>query len=361
MRFFQNSGIYPSYLPQLARLRRDCTGFEQAILTFLDDRFGAAHILKPVLDGDPNAFFTNGDDAFAQRLWAQENGLKPDTPLDQILLAQIEHHRTEVFYNTDPMRFGDAFLARLPGHVRRTVAWRAAPSAGGEFLTHDVIVNNFHGLLDGYRAQGVRAEYLPPAHDPEMDSYAARSDRPVDVLFIGGYSRHHMRRAQLLEAVAGLNGEMTVVMHLARSRFTRLAESPIGMLGPLTKYRRPNIVRLVARPPVFGRDLLEALSSAKIVINGAIDMAGGDRGNMRVWEALGCGAAMVSDAGRYPEGIEEGRDFLSYASLDEAVCQVRTLYKNKELRISIAKAGHETIKVSFSKERQWRTFCRIVS
>ena len=52
-------------------------GFEERRRIFLDDRFGALHFLQPVLDGDPDAFFTNGDDDILQRQWARENGM-PD-------------------------------------------------------------------------------------------------------------------------------------------------------------------------------------------------------------------------------------------------------------------------------------------
>jgi hypothetical protein len=360
MRIFQNSGIYPSYVPRLARLRRSALSFKDATRAFLNDRFGSAHFLKPILDDIPSAFFTNGDDNFAQSLWAIENGLKHGTSLQDILLAQIEHHRTEIFYNLDPVRYGDSFIRRLPGHVRRTIAWRAAPSGSAEFLKHDIIVNNFPGILEGYRAQGARAEYLAPAHDPEMDTYAARQERPIDVLFVGGYSRHHMRRARLLEAIASLQKEMKVVLHLDRSRMTRLSETPLGIVGPLAKHRRPRTVRAVAQGPVFGRDLFEALSSARVVINGAIDMAGNDRGNMRVWEALGCGAAMVSDAGRYPEGFEAGRDFLSYGSIGEAMMQVRTLISDRDRWQAVANSGHSVVATRYSKHRQFKRFQEIV-
>jgi hypothetical protein len=259
------------------------------------------------------------------------------------------------------MRYGDDFLVKLPGCVKRTVAWRAAPSAGGRFLKHSVIVNNFPFLLEGYRAQGARAEYLAPAHDPEMDVYAARENRPIDVLFVGTYSRHHKTRAHLLDAVAALREELNVVMHLDCSRITRLADSPLGLIGPLAKFRRPQALQALARPAVFGRALLEVISSAKIVINGAIDMAGGDRGNMRVWEALGCGAAMVSDAGRYPSGLRAGRDFITYDSPAGATQQILALHRNQELRLSIAHSGHTVISHHYSKEVQWQRFQEIVA
>lgn len=359
MRLFQNSGVYRSYRPRLALLTRNCTTFEQAQRAFLDDRFGAAHFLMPVLDGDPDAFFANGDDERAQRLWAAEQGMPAKPPLDAILLAQIEHHRTEVFYNMDPMRYGDAFLARLPGSVRRTIAWRAAPSQGGQFLGHDVIVNNFPSLLEGYRAQGARAEYLAPAHDPEMDAYAARTHRPVDVLFVGTFSRHHRTRTAMLEAIARLRDRMVVAMHLDTSRYTRLAETPLGWVGSLRKDRRSHDIREVARPPVFGRDLLDAIGNAKIVMNGAIDMAGADRGNMRVWEALGCGAALISDQGNYPAGMAPEEEFLTYTTKEDAVARIVSLMDDALLRTAIATRGHAMIATAFSKLRQWEHFVEI--
>ncbi|VVS98437.1 conserved hypothetical protein [Sphingomonas sp. EC-HK361] len=361
MRIFQNSGVYRSYRPRLARLTKDSRSFADATAAFLDDRFGAAHFLQPILNVEETAFFANGDDEFSQRLWAKENGLPANATLEEILRAQIEHHRTEIFYNTDPMRYGDDFLATLPGSVKRTVAWRAAPSAGGRFLKHDVIVNNFPGLLDQYRAQGARAEYFAPAHDPAMDRYADRTDRPIDVLFVGTYSRYHRSRALILEAVAALRLDMNVVMHLDRSRLTRLAETPLGWMGPLAKHRRNRDIRAVARGPVFGLDLLEAIGTAKVVVNGAIDMAGGDRGNMRVWEAMGCGAALVSDIGRYPDGIVQGEHFAAYASAQEAVDRIRALHADDDQRKAMARAGHAMIADRFSKQRQWERFVEIVA
>ena len=361
MRLFQNSAIYPSYRPRLARLREGVKSFEEATKLFLEDRFGAAHFLKPVLDQEPEAFFANGDDDTTQQMWATEQGMPPGVGLEDILLAQIEHHGTEVFYNLDPMRYGNGFLPRVRGCVRRAIAWRAAPSAGGAFNNHDLVVSNFPSIAEGFRQQGAKVAHFTPAHDPEMNRYATNTDRPIDILFVGTYSRHHVRRAKLLEAIAGLGNEFRIVMHLDTSRFTALADSPLGLIGPLRKYRRPLSIRKVGLPPVFGRDLLQALGQAKIVFNGAIDMSGQERGNMRVWEALGCGAAMVADEGLYPDPMQPGRDFEIYGDAKEAVTKIRELLRNDEKRADFSRQGHQMIRTSFSKEKQWELFQLIAS
>ena len=243
MRLFQNSGVYPAYLPRLRELTRNCTSFETQVIAFLSDRYGAAHFLQPMLERDSSVFFTNGDDEVLQRQWARENGLSMNATLEMILLAQIEHHRAEVFYNLDPMRYGSDFVRKLPGCVRKSLAWRAAPSPGADFAAYDLMVCNFPGILESYRQRGWRAAYFTPAHDPEMDAYAANADRPIDVLFVGGYSRHHRQRRLILEAVSSLRERLNIIFCLDRSRLTRLAESPIGHVLPLASllFRKKNM------------------------------------------------------------------------------------------------------------------------
>lgn len=361
VRLFQNSGVYAGYLPKLARLTSRCSSFLEYRRIFLAHRYSACHILAPAQEGDAQAFFTNGDDVVMQRRWAIEQGMPQGASLESILLSQIEAHRTEVFYNLDPVRYGNEFVRRLPGCVKHTLAWRAAPSGGRTFSAYGRVLCNFPGMLRDYELSGCKVAYFTPAHDPVMDQYAANTDRPVDVLFVGGYSRHHRKRAEILEAVAHCHPEVRVVFHLERSRLTKLADSPLGILPPLAAHRRPAGIRSVSAEAVFGLDLYTALSRAKIVLNGSIDMAGDERGNMRCWEAMGCGALMLSDRGTYPRGMMPGRDFATYADAAEAVHAVRDILRDFRSWQSMAENGHASVSMSYSKEAQWNAFGRIVA
>jgi hypothetical protein len=360
MRIFQNSGLYPAYLQRLRELTQNCNSFVSQVNVFLDDRFGACHFLKPVLDRAADAFFTNGDDEQLQRQWAREHGMRSAVALGDILLAQIEEHGTEVFYNLDPIRFQSDFVRRLPGCVKKSIAWRAAPSPKADFGAYDLVVCNFAGILQGYQAMGWRTAWFAPAHDPVMAKYAGNTAQKVDVVFVGGYTRHHRQRAVLLEAVAAMKNECSVRFHLDTSRLTRLAESIPGRLLPLDRHRRPSVIREVTQPPVFGLELYLELASAKIVLNGAIDMAGNDRGNMRCFEAMGCGALLLSDEGNYPVGMISGINMVTYSSPEVAVELIRKLLENDDQRSGIAKAGNELISRDYSKTRQWERFISLI-
>ena len=360
MRIFQNSGLYRSYVPRLRALCAGISDFASLRARFLDDRFGVAHILQPVLHNDPTAFFTNGDDEILQRAWAREQGIPTTLGMEEILRVQIEAHRTEVFYNLDPIRYGSAFVRSLPGCVRHSITWRAAPGQV-DMTAYSLVVCNFPAILKTYTQQGCRTAYFFPAHDPAMDGYAQQQDRPVDVLFAGTYSRHHLRRARLLEVVAALAPEVSVMMYMDQSRATRIAESPLGLLAPLGRYRRPKAIRRLSRPPVFGRDLYTALANSKIVINGAIDMAGEERGNMRCWEAMGLNCLMISDSGLYPPGMIPGESFLTYQSEQEVPGLIVGALRTWEASRKMADKGHSVVSGPYSKQAQMQTFNELVA
>ena len=79
---------------------------------------------------------------------------------------------------------------------------------------------------------------------------------------------------------------------------------------------------------MFGQQLYELIGSSKIVLNGAIDMAGMDRGNMRCFEAMGCGALLVSDAGKYPEGMDQGETISTYEGGADCLVEIDSCLSN---------------------------------
>lgn len=354
MRLFQNSLLYPSYAARRDKRALEVLSFAEQRSIFLDNRFGAMHFLQPILNGDADAFFTNGDDNILQRQWALENGMRAGVSLEDILLAQVEHHRAEVFYNLDPVRYPSAFVRKLPGCIKKAFCWRAAPSGQADFRAYNAVLGNFPSISQLWRSRGCRTETFFPAIDPVMSEYG-HGDRPIDILFVGSYSRHHLRRAKILERVASLADTRHVVYCLDAARLTRLAESPLGRLLPLRKYRRPTAITKIEKPSVFGRQLYELIGKSKIVLNGAIDMSGEDRGNMRCFEAMGCGALLLTDAGNYPEGMNAGLTMETYDSAEQAVAIALARLDNGASE-EMAARGRRQISEIYTKASQWSRF-----
>lgn len=356
-RLFQNSSKGRFYAAHFARRFGPHSRFQDHLEDFHADLHDRCHTLAPVRSGCDQAFYTHGDDAVLQRLWAREKGMAQTTPLADILLAQIEEHRTEVFYNLDMDHYDGAFARRLPGSVKAVIGWLAAPTTARD-LRGFVMVCNFPGFLRSWEAMGLRTAYMAPAHIPEMQA-PPEADRPIDVLFIGTFSQYHARRAAVLEKVARQAGAWNVHYALARSRLNRLSETPLGWLGPLRRHRRPRSIRAIAHAPVYGRDQVCLLQSAKIVINGAIDMTATERGNMRCFETMSAGAALVSDAGTYPQGMQDGATLSLYQSPEAAVARIADLLQTPERRHEMAHAAQQLMRDTYGAQAQWAAFQEI--
>lgn len=359
MKIFQSAGFGPHYLAAFNSINpvSEYMSFDDRKQALLQDRYDATHILKPLYDNDPNCFFTVCDDPALQMLWARENGLGANSSLTNILLAQIESFQPDVLYQLDPIHFPSSFVRRLPGCVKKAVAWRAAPIGSADLSAYDVVLSNFETLNARWREKGLHTAWFSPSYDPEMAPYAANVDRPVDVFFTGSYARTtgHNNRLTMLDAVAQLSDCYRIDLRLMSRKWGRLADKPLIRWIPVP-IRLPQSLRANKGNPVYGREMYANLSRAKILLNPATDIAGDIRGNMRCWEALGCGACMLGTAGHYPDGFEAGVNFESFTDADDFVRKVKNLLADDSRREAMAKNGAEMVARIWSKERQWNDF-----
>lgn len=364
MKVFQVANIYPAHLARLGPALLQCDSEYAATNLILAD-VPQAQILAPCLGDDRDGRLCFPQYEPALRRWAIAHGLAPNTAADDILLAQIEDHGAEVFYSTNATRHSEGFLRRMPGCVRLTIGWLGSEIVGTGLPHFNAIVSNFPTLNAYHAKAGLRTFYLTPSYETQTDvtGYLPWSVRRRDVFFAGTYSRHHQKRARLIEDVARTVGDQRFIVdfRLLNSRYTRLAEAtPLGLFPPFSKVRRPRNVRRFAKPAAFGREMFDLLGHARIVINIAIDIAGRDRGNMRCFEALSAGALMISDEGDYPEGFIDGQTHITYRDTGGALALIQHYLNEPELAAHIARAGWDMIRQTYSKARQWHDFVALV-
>ncbi len=362
MRVFQTHTFYKTYLDHFnARCPEAIAApFEKRRAMLLHDRFMAAHILKPIHDRDPEAFFTVANDELLQGAWARENGLKTTNP-KEILKAQVESHRAEVFYTLDPQRWNGELARQLSACVRVRIGWLGVPMHGQDGVGFDAMISNFEPHLVDWRKRGIRCFPFDPSHDPEMCRWGCNTDRPIDICFVGQYNSWlHTRRNEILKAMCELSRENLVSLRLMHRKWRPLAQS-----GPLARVPTPIRtlpldLRRITGPPVFGLEMYKLFSQSKIVLNAHLDMAQHRRANMRCFEAMGCGACMLGDDGAYPPGFEPSRQFETYTDHRDLVTKATSLLSADARRRAMADQGRKFIETTYSKDTQWLRFREIV-
>jgi spore maturation protein CgeB len=94
------------------------------------------------------------------------------------------------------------------------------------------------------------------------------------------------------------------------------------------------------RGEAWGMAMYEVLAQSRIVVNRHIDVAAGYANNMRLYEATGSGALLVTDPGKnLGELYEPGREVVVYDGVEDLVERLEGLIADDAERRRIAAAG----------------------
>ncbi|XKH39308.1 glycosyltransferase [Azospirillum doebereinerae] len=136
----------------------------------------------------------------------------------------------------------------------------------------------------------------------------------------------------------------------------------------------PSPLRDGCRPPVYGNAMLQGLRSARIAFDargeitlgqpglaGTIDLAGRQTANMRIFEATGCGAMLLTEPfDNLPEFFRAGYEVETYGSEEELIDKITYYTNHPEERDAIASRGQERCLKDHSLEQRAIGFDRLM-
>jgi hypothetical protein len=248
--------------------------------------------------------------------------------LHRILRAQVEAYAPDVVYVQD-MRFHTTRqIAELRAPRRLIVGQIASAAPSDEHArAFDLILTSFPHFVERFRALGVRSEYFRIGFDERvLDRLRAAQPAPAgDLVFVGGLDPGvHGEGIRLLELLCGQLGDAVTVYGYGAGRLAK--DSLI-----LPRYRGE----------AWGLEMYRVLAGARVVLNRHIAAAEGYANNMRLYEATGVGAALLTDEGRnLAELFAPGREVATYSGPD-LVARARELLADEPGRAAIAAAGQE--------------------
>jgi hypothetical protein len=184
-----------------------------------------------------------------------------------------------------------------------------------------------------------------------MAALAEGQLRDVPLSFVGavtfGRNRHGERAkflAQLARRIPKVEYRLRIPDTMAYLRGIGrelLLDRQFGPAWDLVKqwpdYRR---LRRVSKQTVWGRDMYRELSRAQMSLNIHIDAAGNTAANLRLFEATGMGACLVTDwKPNISRLFEEDREIVTFRCVEECCEKVRYLIDHPREREVIAARG----------------------
>ena len=257
-----------------------------------------------------------------QRRWAEEHGLDPMSASVDIVLAQIRAGRAQVLYLQDLGMATQEFIAAVRPHVDLIVGQIASPIPPQAHLDgFDLLISSFPHFVDQFRRQGRTAYYQPLAFDPRVLQQVGQPPRDYPLTFVGGLSPAHRERQQLLTKLA-----TALPLQCWGYGTMALAHHGIGE------------ERL--HGDVWGLDMFAVLARSSVTLNHHIDVAQSNANNMRLFEATGCGALLVTDyKNNLADLFEIGSEVVAYRSLEECEALLTYYLRHPEEGAAIAKRG----------------------
>lgn len=242
----------------------------------------------------------------------------------EVAVAQIKAARPDVLYCQDLSFFPGEVLRQLKPYVRLIVGQIASPLPPDSFVKgYDLILTSFPHFVDRLRAKGVGSEYFRIGFDERVLSLLGPVTQDIDFSFVGGISRHHGGAIPLLEYLA---------THTPMRAFGYGADN-LPTSSPLRQRHGGE---------VWGLDMYRALARSRITLNRHINVAENNANNMRLFEATGVGAMLLTDRkDNLHELFEIGREVVAYSSKEEAAELVKHYLDHPEEAHLIAQAGQQ--------------------
>ena len=289
------------------------------------------------------------DCAPLQEMWAEENleGMRKQgriglpgriggaratlARLRRIALAQIEAYEPSVLYCQNLDFLTRAQLDSLRRRGIFVVGQIASPAPSDRQLRgFDLILSSFPHFVRRFREMGIDSQEFGLAFDSriigrlrdEGISSDPGASRDHSVVFVGGVNpRVHAAGTELLE------------------RLCRLF--PVSVWGYGVDELPPSsAIRRCHHGEAWGLDMYKVLANAKVALNRHIDVADGFANNMRMYEATGMGAALVTNsAPNLNQLFEVGTEVVAYDDEVSLVSSIESLLEDETRRVTIAAAG----------------------
>ncbi|MFA6570065.1 MAG: glycosyltransferase [Bacteroidota bacterium] len=320
--------------------------YKQHIELLLNDYYGTTVSIRDnlCLIGHDCEIFV-GNYYNLQQKWLNENDEKlnanPETKFE-IVLKQIESFKPDVFYLSSMFDYYGSFLEKVSKITPNIFGWISCPyNPNLNFNNIKSIITSSENFVEQFHNLGLNAVRLRPAFDKMIAEKVSDIKKTVDVSFIGGLSaRTHKFRIKLLEKLVKSGVNLKVWGY-------GLEKKKFGIFG--------NPLESCYQGEVWGMDMYRALASSRISLNFHIDVIKGKRevGNMRMYEATGCGSMLLTDTGyNIRELFVPKKEIETYESYDEIIEKVLYYIQHNDEAESIAKAGQSACLERHSWEKR---------
>jgi spore maturation protein CgeB len=350
MKIFLLTEHYQQYLNSFYS-RNDLSGlnYHDHLEALLKDYFSSNGSYRNYFNAiGHEAILVIGNDIALQNKWLKEHGVHIGNLSKQdALLLQIQEFKPDVFFLDSIFDYYGDFLYKVSQITKNIIVWIACPYPDDLNFSHiKCVLSSSDAFAEDFRKRGLASEVLKAAFDPAIKSFL--DDRKtIDVSFIGCLSgTFHSRR------VAGLE-------YLVRKGFD-VKLFGYGLSKSFLPFRSSILLKNFFGD-IWGIEMYRTLNWSKISLNFHIDVTGNMSGNMRLYEATGCGTLLMTEnTPDLNDKFKDGEEVVSYDSLDDLIDKINYYLGHDAERERISRNGQKACLERHGYDKRIRDFERIL-
>jgi spore maturation protein CgeB len=241
--------------------------------------------------------------------------------LEDIIVRQAREMTPDIILNQAVSEVESWVLERLKPYCKLIAGQIASPYPENEpYTAYDLMISSLPNFVNYYRKRGLAAELNLLGFEPAVLDEVKVTERDVALSFVGSLTSDHGSRYELVD------------------RLVRATD--IKIWGRLVSVSSSSPIMKRYQGEAWGRDMFRVLGRSKITINQHIDIAENYANNMRLFEATGMGALLITDwKDNIRELFEPGKEVVCYKSVDECLELIDYYSHHEDKRAAIAAAG----------------------
>lgn len=399
-KFVRITNYYPQYLNYFYQKNPfiAAESYRERYTQLISDSFEIASCYTKNLNRiGVTAFDIISNASFLQNSWKKENNLSQNIPDGELMIERLKMYKPDVLWIDDfsfvNKQWKKSLLKKVPS-IKLFLGHICAPfnsQMEEKFKILDMMFTCTPCFKNQLEKIGIKTYLLYHGFEKSvLDNLNANNQFPAsDLLFSGslytGFDSHQTRIEYIEKIIkSGIKADLycnleswkkVIIKKAVHSMMKGIkkahAEKLIEKIPLLKKYKRygetpvkyysPELIKR-AKPPVFGYDMYKLFSKARIVFNIHGDGARKCAGNIRLFEATGVGACLITD---WKENIndlfEPEKEIVTYSCVEECIDKVKWLLNNSSKREEIAKAGQKRTLTEHTLENRVKVINKIIT
>lgn len=361
--------FYKDYLDNFYKIHKNLSSlsYDDHHKLLMDDCFGWSNFFRKNLEHLEHVVYELViNDELLQKKWSNENNLKyaKKNWMQEILILQINHYNPDIIIWEVPSFFNASINNAIRNKGKKILNIGHFCSLYPDlnfFKNFDIVLacsefqNNQLKILD------IKSNILRHGFETSILKKVKNTARPIDISFVGAIGSKvgfHSDRYNLTELL--LKNTDIEIWTPIQSKINILHENIMFFCDSLRSHTlhnfginnsiKSNAFRLKKQYPtrihdaVYGLNMFDILSQSKITINCHCNshVTGDYAGNMRLFEATGMGALLITDWKKnLPDLFEPDNEVITYKTQEECVEKVKYYLEHDKEREMIARAGQE--------------------